>query len=139
MSIGTRVCSKCGREHSICYNCPWCEGSLLDKGGDTDENQLELGLQLKREGMELAADNRREVLDVARAYAIWYAERHGEVHADDVANYVERMGLPPLGPAAGSVFAGKIWRRVGMRATTRRRNHARLYPVWALRTREGVK
>lgn len=88
------------------------------------------GEDLKREGMELAASNRAELLEDAKAAAKQLAMECGEVHLDMVREKVDG----DLGPAAGSVFKGAEWEFTGRRIrSTLPSNHGRELKVWRLK------
>ena len=88
----------------------------------------------KADGQQLAANNRDELLTVARSIAREVAELRGRVTADDVAAELDRRGLPQLGPAAGSLFRGSQWQFTGKRVVSKQlRNHGRELKVWELK------
>lgn len=91
---------------------------------------LKEGKRLKKEGMELAAFNRKDWLEYAQAIAEIMASEGEAITIDDV---MQQMANPPLGNAAGSVFKGKQWRRVGFKQSARPANHARMVGVWELK------
>ena len=72
---------------------------------------LDLGLALKRMGLDRAESTRSDALALGRAYcrraALSRPERLSS--ADDAALGFQLAGLPPdlLGPAAGALFRGK--------------------------------
>ena len=92
------------------------------------------GEQLKLVGMEMAADNVKEPLELARAVAkeIALLKPDNTVCADEVGAEMEsRYGLDTLGPAAGALFKTKDWRWSGrFIKSTRITNHGRLLRVW---------
>ena len=93
-----------------------------------------LGEQLRLSGMEMAADNARDYLLLARKVAVEVA--HGKfdncVTADDVGRVLKAdYGLDTLGPAAGSIFKTGDWEWTGnFRKSKRVTNHSRLLRVW---------
>lgn len=101
------------------------QGRLFDR---------DLAHAAKRAGMSAAAAARASVLDIARVVAFELAEEHGVTHADAVQERLISMGITPdqLGNAAGSVFRGSYWRRVGGRPSSRVSRHANRIGVWAL-------
>ena len=93
----------------------------------------------KAQGMEAAAINRSEVLQVARESAVWVATNgtplSRTVTSDDVAYRMQYLGYhySDLGNAAGSIFKEKQWRFTGERIQSRRpAAHAREIKVWRL-------
>lgn len=101
-------------------------------------HSLALGETLKAHGIDRAALNRAEILELAREVALEIARGHvlGEVTADDVYLALQDAGEPTelLGPAAGAIFRGKEWVWTGQWVpSTRVSNHARLNRVWRLR------
>ncbi len=90
----------------------------------------------KTEGMERAAMKGQELLSVARGVAIYLAagHPHGECDADAVGEELAARGYSSsLGPVAGSIFKGKLWRFTGRRINSKRvSNHAREIKVWRL-------
>jgi hypothetical protein len=87
----------------------------------------------KEEGMARAASARRELLAVAQGIAQELAQRHGCVHADDVAMEMHLRGSSweALGNAAGSVFRGMEWTG-DVRQSLRPSTHGRIIRVWRL-------
>jgi hypothetical protein len=92
------------------------------------------GKTAKRDGMELAAENRETDLDIARRVAKSLAIGHPErlCQADQVGRVLKaRYGITSLGPAAGSIFKGREWEFTGQRVlSARTTNHARELKVW---------
>ncbi len=90
--------------------------------------------QLMLEGMEMAADNVREPLKLARNIAAEIAmlKPDRRVNADEVGSALEtRYGIATLGPAAGALFKTKDWRWSGQFIkSTRITNHGRLLRIW---------
>lgn len=89
-------------------------------------------------GMATAANNRHVVLEIARnlAQKIASAKSHRTCHADEVYAELPKLGYDPaeLGPAAGSIFAGKAWEFTGVRVKSKRvSNHSREIKVWRLK------
>tara|TARA_R110000824_G_scaffold245130_2_gene434136 strand:- start:535 stop:984 length:450 start_codon:yes stop_codon:yes gene_type:complete len=102
----------------------------------TRKNQFAAqAVKAKDEGMALAANNRAELLDIARAIARHLATTvHADrcVDAEDVAYVLSQRGYPSLGNAAGSLFRNrKEWRFTGRwRNSTRVTSHARTIRIW---------
>tara|TARA_Y100001963_G_scaffold50120_1_gene70214 strand:- start:14 stop:337 length:324 start_codon:yes stop_codon:yes gene_type:complete len=96
------------------------------------------GNVLKSEGMEAAAADKTELLQIARDAADWvatYGNGYGTCTSDDVAMRMQMLGhkYGDLGNAAGSIFAKKKWRFTGDRVKSRRPSaHAREIKVWRL-------
>lgn len=86
----------------------------------------------KQEGMRVAADNRLDVLALARSIASDLGAQHGEVHADMVGRVLkDSYGIETLGPAAGSLFKTDQWEFTGrFKKSARVTNHSRLLRVW---------
>jgi len=94
---------------------------------------LELGKQFKEEGMDLAATNDADLLNVGRAIALDIAAKRGEVTADDVQEELLRRTGRNLRNAAGSLFRGGDFFFTGeFRQSRRTANHAHCYRVWRL-------
>lgn len=103
--------------------------------GEWGKRELTESQQAKEEGMRVAAENRSDALDLARAVAAKLGRTQRFVSADDVARaYEAQYGVPmavELGPAAGSIFKGRHWVFTGRRVqSTRLKNHARELKVW---------
>ena len=96
-------------------------------------NDLALGEKLKEEGMDAAAQGKRQVLEYAQLIAIELAKAdpNRECDADQVQNIIRKSGYE-LGNAAGSIFKGGKWVCVGFKKSERPQNHARLVRVWRL-------
>lgn len=91
--------------------------------------------QRRRNAGLAAAENGREwLLAEARRAARNACSVYGEVHADDVALYMESRGLDyaALGNAAGSVFKGMQWTGRVVRSE-RPSTHGRIIRVWRLK------
>lgn len=82
------------------------------------------GNKLKQQGMALAAKHRKQTLQQVKEYLRDLANTQAVVSADDAFEYVERMGLPALGNAAGSLFRGPEWQMTGWVPSRRTSNHA---------------
>lgn len=85
----------------------------------------------KERGISVAAENRSDLLRVAKDYAeILYFRVDRPISTDDVYHDLEVMGYHPelLGNAWGSVFRG--WRCVGFTNSTRVSNHSRAIRLW---------
>lgn len=98
---------------------------------------LQLGLQLKERGLELASEKREDVLSLARKLARQIALRHPKRHcsADDVYIALTPYDLvDDLGPAAGNLFRGAEWEFTGLWTPSRRStNHGRSIRIWRLK------
>ena len=96
-----------------------------------NEKQSDL---LKREGMEIAADNALTSLDLAREIAVELYRKQGVVNADDVGRVLKlRHGIETLGPAAGSLFRSQKWRFTGKWVKSKRvKNHSRMLREWTM-------
>ena len=100
---------------------------------DKDES-----LRLKKTGMKQAAENRPELLRIARTIAREIAVSQGTVTADDVAAELASRSLPLLGAAAGSVFKPKEFEWTGLRVVSEQTtNRGRELKVWKL-TKKGM-
>ena len=90
--------------------------------------------QLKLAGMETAADNVKEPLDLARTVAKELALLKPDrcLTSDEVNAALEaRYNIASLGPAAGSLFKTKDWRWSGRFVKSIKiTNHSRLLRVW---------
>jgi hypothetical protein len=85
-------------------------------------------------GIDLAAENNRPLLGLARRLAAELGRRQRFVTADDVQRALVERNLPEssLGNAAGSVFRGAKWKwdGVSVRKSERVASHGRLIRVW---------
>ena len=92
------------------------------------------GDELKRKGMERAADRRADKLELARSVAkkIALSRVSKRCTADMVGRELQRHhGIETLGPAAGSLFKTKDWKFTGDFVQSKRvSNHSRLLRVW---------
>lgn len=92
------------------------------------------GEQLRLSGMEMAADNAKEYLSLARKVAAQIARGRFDrcVTADCVGRVMKTdHGLDSLGPAAGSLFKTGDWEWTGkFRKSKRITNHSRLLREW---------
>jgi len=87
--------------------------------------------RLKADGMAVAADSQRSMLEEARSVAVRIARERGVVTADDVFRAIPGL---VLGPAAGSLFRGGPWICTGQwKKSERVSNHARAIRVWMLK------
>lgn len=98
----------------------------------------ERGERAKDYGMDLAATNRRELLEAARDAMVELAgSRYSrEVDADDISSWLIDQGINPsrLGPATPSVFRDEMWEFTGRwRNSERVSNHRRAFRIWRLR------
>jgi hypothetical protein len=101
---------------------------------DTQVFNLADGEALKTKGMELAAESRKELLNIARIEARFLAMKHPEhlVTADEVQAALIAKNYNPaqLGNAAGSIFKGKAWQFQGYQKSARKSNHGRDIKIW---------
>ena len=100
-----------------------------------DDWNLTVGQELKSLGMQVSADAKKNLLELARMLAIREAARRhdGCITADDVLYALALAGIPidALGNAAGSLFRTKHWVFTGeWRKSERVTNHARMNRVW---------
>tara|TARA_R100000388_G_C7239180_1_gene160040 strand:+ start:1229 stop:1612 length:384 start_codon:yes stop_codon:yes gene_type:complete len=91
----------------------------------------------KEEGMDRAAQAKKELLQHARDIAVWYAKNEGNGYccSDDVAMVMQKLELDysELGMAAGSIFKSKEWEYSGFNRKTKRVvAHAREIKIWRL-------
>lgn len=91
----------------------------------------------KREGMQLAEDNKKSLLTHARELARKIAESRADrsITADDVAEALSRDGISihALGNSAGSLFRQSCWQWTGARVKSQRAHaHANELKVWRL-------
>ena len=108
----------------------------------TDQLELSLGkgVVLREQGMNLAAMNNKEKLDIAREVAVEIAREKGEVTSDDVRYH---LNLKPSDRRDRQNWMGSIFRDRRFSYTGRRikskiaRNHAAEIKVWC-RNREEV-
>lgn len=103
---------------------------------DQTEFNLGWGEEKKRDGKGLAASNRADLLMIAEREAIKIArEGNGQCCADDVQERLIELGHTPsdLGNAAGSMFDGKKWMRIGYKKSERVSRHANVIGIWELR------
>lgn len=94
----------------------------------------------KDQGMSQAASSRAELLEWARAIAVWVASGRPArtCSADDVMHVLIDHGYNPedLGNAAGSLFPRSQWEFTGAWEKSRRvSNHAHMNRIWKLRDR----
>ena len=89
----------------------------------------------KRAGMDMAADNKKRLLEYARSIAKDLARGGRAISADDVQRELEKRGISvhALGNAAGSLFAGKQWIAVGRVKSKRVHSHGNWLTEWKLR------
>ena len=97
---------------------------------------LDEGIRQRDIGMQLAADNRKRLLDVAKIIAVEIALQEPD-HCcciDMVHQEMGRRGLPPsLGQAAGSVFRASHWEFSHNTQTVKTTSHGREIKVWKLK------
>lgn len=72
------------------------------------------------------------VLQLARNTAITLSQAKGLVSADDVQSELSKLGYTSkqLGNAAGVLFRGKHWKKIGSVKSTRPGNHLRTISTW---------
>ena len=96
----------------------------------------EEALNLQDKGMAIAANTKRDLLEIARLIAIELGSSQEFVTMDDVHLAMLRKGLEPtkLGNASGSVFRHhKTWICTGMvRKSSRIKTHAHIQRIWKL-------
>jgi hypothetical protein len=78
------------------------------------------------------ATDKKTVFTAARGAAITIAKRAGKVNIDLVQSELLKDGFnsEDLGNAAGVLFRGKNWRKVGTTKSTRKTNHSREITEW---------
>lgn len=91
------------------------------------------------EGKVFSVKNRFNAFYVAKREAIILGAA-SEITADDVQDRMEELGYVPgdLGNAAGSVFSGGRWERVGYTKSRRASRHAGVIGVWRLKSAYGL-
>lgn len=89
----------------------------------------------KESGMSEAASSRKEILEMARSFAIQLARLQGSVCIDDVMRRLAASGIDPsaLGNASGSVFKADCWECIGFVQSARVSNHSRMIRKWRLK------
>lgn len=97
-----------------------------------DQFDLFEGERQKKIGMTLAADNKKDLLLTAKKIAMHLARLNGSVTIDDVQKELFKIGAD-IGMAAGSIFRGKEWIRIGHKKTERSSSHARLVSIWKIK------
>ncbi len=91
------------------------------------------GQELKRAGMDRAAENHAPDLDAAKDYA-YFLGLSGDMTIDTLRDFYRVNGFAwNLGNSAGSVFSGKEWECVGFTPTTHPQGHGRIVRKWRLR------
>jgi hypothetical protein len=107
---------------------------------DFERNTFNLaaGERRKEDGLARASLPRKQLLEVARGYAVQIARRRGSVTSDDVYAEMLRDGYDPaaLGPAAGAVFRGDFIFTGEWRKSQRISNHASDLRVWRLKAEQ---
>lgn len=92
------------------------------------------GKHRKEEGVSLASNNRKAILQQARKCAklIAISRPSRTVTADDVQKALLAAGRTPgeLGNAAGGIFRGKMWEYAGVEKSARSTNNSRRICVW---------
>ncbi len=92
--------------------------------------------QSKQEGMGYAASNKKEGLAKARILAVDLALQrvNREITSDMVGIEMTHRGMPPLGPAMGSLFRDGNWQFTGKYVKSSKiSNHSRMLRIWALK------
>ena len=86
----------------------------------------------KKKGMAVGAANNYADLETGRMLARRHPDARTGITADDVGRALKARGITQsLGPAAGSLFAGKDWQWTGEFLKSKRiTNHSRLLRVW---------
>ena len=93
---------------------------------------LGAGRKHRDAGMDVAATKREEALRVAKDVAIRIATGgDGTCDINQVNKIITPMGIR-LGNAAGSVFKGGLWGRIGFGQADRIVSHARIISRWRL-------
>ena len=84
------------------------------------------------QGISAAVKSHNKVFVTAQAIAITLAKSNGTVNADKVQDTLVNQGFTSadLGNAAGALFRGKNWKKVGTIKSTRQGNHAREISNW---------
>jgi len=84
------------------------------------------------QGISAAVKSHNKVFATAQAIAIDAAKTYGSVNADKVQDLLIGQGYTStdLGNAAGALFRGKNWKKVGTVKSTRQGNHAREISNW---------
>ncbi len=98
------------------------------------EFNLKESERLKIEGMARASERAAHLKRAREIATLLAMGKHDRcITADHVGREMKRLGLQPLGPAAGSLFRGKNWVFTGNRIRSSRvTNHARELKVWKL-------
>lgn len=95
--------------------------------------QLSLGLRLKEQGMQAAAEAKQMALMRARTVARVIAESTGfPVCINDVNEVLAEEGIE-LGNAAGSVFKESYWEAAGFVRVGHAQGHGRMVRMWRLK------
>lgn len=98
------------------------------KGG-TGQLDLFEGRRLRDAGIDLATSTRQYNLKLARQVARVHCQAQGQVTADDVQESLRAWNID-LGNAAGGIFRGPGWVKIGYTQSKRVSNHARVIAVW---------
>ncbi len=98
----------------------------MDQGGLFD------GRKERDAGIDRAISANEHVFLLAKRCAVTLGKKKGIVTIDDVQEMLEGMGLSSedLGQAAGGVFRGSRWKKIGTQQTRRASSHARDVSVW---------
>jgi len=93
---------------------------------------LDAGIRRREDGLGITAERRAGVLAEAQSIALHLGRQFDTVTADDVQAALDRRGISPeeLGPAAGAIFRGRRWSRVGFQPSKRVSNNGRIIGVW---------
>lgn len=100
---------------------------------------IDAARELRDKGMTLAANNNRELLELAREVAITIAEHDpdGECDANRVGVVLtELYGVEEFGNWMGSVFKQKWWEFTGRRVQAKRKSrHGNEIRIWRLNSK----
>lgn len=90
----------------------------------------------KEAGIALAVENRKELVDKARAIAVDLLKTRDAISMDDLAEEMPKQGLDPaeLGNSAGGIFKHKTFEWTGRYIKSARvASHANRLMTWRLR------
>ena len=91
----------------------------------------QLGLALKESGLDAIEVSNAAWLKKMREYAVSFSRNHGEVSADDVREYAERVNWKPHhSNAYGGIFRGDGWEAISYIPSRHKSNHGRMIRVW---------
>ena len=99
------------------------------------EFDLKASREARDEGMDRAAEKRKHDLLLAKSIAVEIAKAamNQSCSINDVQHRLAILGID-LGNAAGSVFKGGEWERVGFGQAEKVSSHARVISVWRLKS-----